>query len=381
MRDLISELLDFRKQEQGYLKLKIEHKDIVPFIKEIYMSFCEYAATQQINYRFECPEQELKLWFDPVQLQKVIFNLISNAFKYTPKGGKINVSISSTNTQAHISIKDNGSGIPQEAVNKIFERFYQIESEHVGSGIGLSLIQRLVELHHGHIELDSEEGKGSTFSVYLPQDISIYKPSELAANGKKSEEEQVYSTNSKEMYFIDTEKVENEAIESGDKKRGTILIVEDNDELRLYMRRIFEPVYRVVDKSNAQEALEYMETQYPSLVLSDIMMPGMQGDEMCHRIKSTPATSGIPVILLTAKTFRTSIIEGLQKGADDYIAKPFDIDILKAKIQAQIENRRRLRQYYTQIALQHTLSTDKTIKEMPVQSLSLIHISEPTRPY
>ena len=128
MRDLISELLDFRKQEQGYLKLKIEHKDIVPFIKEIYMSFYEYAATQQINYRFECPEQELKLWFDPVQLQKVIFNLISNAFKYTPKGGKINVSISSTNTQAHISIKDNGSGIPQEAVNKIFERFYQLEN-------------------------------------------------------------------------------------------------------------------------------------------------------------------------------------------------------------------------------------------------------------
>lgn len=153
-----------------------------------------------------------------------------------------------------------------------------------------------------------------------------------------------------------------------DSDKDTLLIVEDNDELRLYMRRIFEPIYRVIDKSNAQEALEYMETQYPSLVLSDIMMPGMPGDEMCHRIKSTPATSGIPVILLTAKTFRTSIIEGLQKGADDYIAKPFDIDILKAKIQAQIENRRRLRQYYTQIALQHTLSTDKTIKEMPVQS-------------
>ena len=148
------------------------------------MSFYEYAATQQINYRFECPEQELKLWFDPVQLQKVIFNLISNAFKYTPKGGKINVSISSTNTQAHISIKDNGSGIPQEAVNKIFERFYQLENGAnkftLGTGIGLALSKGIIDLHHGNIHVKSEPEQGSEFIIDLLKGNSHFSPEDIA---------------------------------------------------------------------------------------------------------------------------------------------------------------------------------------------------------
>lgn len=155
-----------------------------------------------------------------------------------------------------LQVSDTGIGIPINKQGKIFERFYQIESEHVGSGIGLSLVQRLIELHHGRIELDSEENKGSTFSVYLPQDLSVYKPSELASNNEQNEEEQVYSTNSKAMYFIDTEKVENESVESGDKKRGTILIVEDNNEIRRYLSNGLADLFNTLEAGNGEEALE-----------------------------------------------------------------------------------------------------------------------------
>lgn len=189
----------------------------------------------------------------------IVNNLLSNAFKYTESGQSITVTLKEENNYLVLQVSDTGIGIPINKQGKIFERFYQIESEHVGSGIGLSLIQRLVELHHGHIELDSEEGKGSTFSVYLPQDISIYKPSELAANGNKSEEEQVYSTNSKEMYFIDTEKVENEAIESGDKKRGTILIVEDNNEIRHYLSSGLAELFNILEARKWRRSIGEIE--------------------------------------------------------------------------------------------------------------------------
>lgn len=153
-------------------------------------------------------------------------------------------------------MSDTGAGIPINKQGKVFERFYQIESQHIGSGIGLSLVQRLVDLHHGRIELESEEGKGSTFSVYLPQDLAVYKATELAGSNTSKEEEQVYSTNSKEMYFIDTEKMENEAIETGDKKRGTILIVEDNQEIRHYLSSGLAALFNILEAGNGEEALE-----------------------------------------------------------------------------------------------------------------------------
>lgn len=296
---------------------------------------------------------QLGVWADSKLLDRILTNLLSNALKYTPAGGKISIDVKAEADKVQIIVSDTGIGISPKEQKKLFTSFFRasnaISSGTPGIGLGLLQAKRFATLLKGDIKVNSIVNQGSEFMLILNK-------AAVTASA-------VPTTTPITKDFTTTE---NTTLCDSDK--DTLLIVEDNDELRLYMRRIFEPVYRVIDKSNAQEALEYMETQYPSLVLSDIMMPGMPGDEMCHRIKSTPATSGIPVILLTAKTFRTSIIEGLQKGADDYIAKPFDIDILKAKIQAQIENRRRLRQYYTQIALQHTLSTDKTIKEMPVQS-------------
>ena len=209
------------------------------------------------------------------------------------------------------------------------------------------MIQRLVELHHGHIELDSEEGKGSTFSVYLPQDISIYKPSELAANGNKSEEEQVYSTNSKEMYFIDTEKVENEAIESGDKKRGTILIVEDNNEIRHYLSSGLAELFNTLEAGNGEEALEKLKDNEVDIIVTDVMMPVMDGIKLCKNVKQNIRTCHIPVIILSAKSETKDQMEGLQMGADDYIPKPFSLAILTTKIQNMMRTRRRMLERYS----------------------------------
>ena len=363
---LTTNLINFEHTEVYSPKLYIAEFELNTYMQNLCNGFHSYSATKNIDFTYESNFKETKVWFDKEKMDSILKNIISNALKYTPDYGHVSVCVTETKDSWKVKVSDTGIGIPAKEKKKIFKLHFRgsnaINSKITGSGIGLMLVWKLVKLHGGKINIDSTEHQGTDIRLIFYKGYehlrhySIVEPNQELPVKEVVEQAKVTETPEKLQEMIEAALLQR------------ILIVEDNDELRLYMRRIFEPVYRVVDKSNAQEALEYMETQYPSLVLSDIMMPGMQGDEMCHRIKSTPATSGIPVILLTAKTFRTSIIEGLQKGADDYIAKPFDIDILKAKIQAQIENRRRLRQYYTQIALQHTLSTDKTIKEMPVQS-------------
>lgn len=344
MRDLISELLDFRKQEQGYLKLKIEHKDIVPFIKEIYMSFYEYAATQQINYRFECPEQELKLWFDPVQLQKVIFNLISNAFKYTPKGGKINVSISSTNTQAHISIKDNGSGIPQEAVNKIFERFYQLENGAnkftLGTGIGLALSKGIIDLHHGNIHVKSEPEQGSEFIIDLLKGNSHFSPEDIAHTRLTTDDSRDINK-PLDLTEMPVEEVL-PVVPDTDSGKPVLLIVEDNKEMLDLLKSIFESMYEVHIAQNGKEGLQMAYQVHPSLIISDVMMPEMSGKELCYKIKNSIELSYIPVILLTAQVSEQYTIEGYMFGADDYIIKPFNVKILIARCSNLIKTRQQM---------------------------------------
>ena len=258
----------------------------------------------------------------------------------------VNYNLKEENGWLLLQVSDTGIGIPINKQGKIFERFYQIESEHVGSGIGLSLVQRLIELHHGRIELDSEENKGSTFSVYLPQDLSVYKPSELASNNEQNEEEQVYSTNSKAMYFIDTEKVENESVESGDKKRGTILIVEDNNEIRRYLSNGLADLFNTLEAGNGEEALEKLKDNEVDVIVTDVMMPVMDGIKLCKNVKQNIRTCHIPVIILSAKTDIKDQMEGLQMGADDYIPKPFSLAILTTKIQNMMRTRRRMLDKY-----------------------------------
>lgn len=344
---LVNQLMDYRRAELGVFELKAKKGNAHQLIQDNFLFYDKLARHKKITYTLHSELEDKEVVFDPNYLELIVNNLLSNAFKYTESGQSITVTLKIENDWLLLQVSDTGVGIPLNKQGKIFERFYQIENEHVGSGIGLSLVQRLVELHHGRIELDSEEGKGSTFSVFLPQDINTYKSSELASADNKDEEEQVYSTNAKEMYFIDTEKVENEVTESGDKKRGTILIVEDNNEIRNYLSHGLAELFNTLEAGNGEEALEKLKNNEVDIIVTDIMMPVMDGIKLCKNVKQNIRTCHIPVIILSAKGETKDQMEGLQMGADDYIPKPFSLTILTAKIQNMMRTRRRMLERYS----------------------------------
>lgn len=343
---LVNQLMDYRRAELGVFELKAKKGNAHQLIQDNFLFYDKLARHKKITYTLHSELEDKEVLFDANYLELIVNNLLSNAFKYTESGQSITVTLKEENGWLLLQVSDTGIGIPINKQGKIFERFYQIESEHVGSGIGLSLVQRLIELHHGRIELDSEENKGSTFSVYLPQDLSVYKPSELASNNEQNEEEQVYSTNSKAMYFIDTEKVENESVESGDKKRGTILIVEDNNEIRRYLSNGLADLFNTLEAGNGEEALEKLKDNEVDVIVTDVMMPVMDGIKLCKNVKQNIRTCHIPVIILSAKTDIKDQMEGLQMGADDYIPKPFSLAILTTKIQNMMRTRRRMLDKY-----------------------------------
>ena len=344
---LVNQLMDYRRAELGVFELKIKKGNAYRLIRENFLYYDKLARHKEIHYAFHSDLEEKEELFDPNYLELIVNNLLSNAFKYTDNGKSITVTLKEENNWLILQVSDTGAGIPINKQGKVFERFYQIESQHIGSGIGLSLVQRLVDLHHGRIELESEEGKGSTFSVYLPQDLAVYKATELADSNTSKEEEQVYSTNSKEMYFIDTEKMENEAIETGDKKRGTILIVEDNQEIRHYLSSGLAALFNILEAENGEEALEKLKNHEADIIITDVMMPVMDGIKLCKNIKQNIRTCHIPVIILSAKTDIKDQLEGLQVGADDYISKPFSLREVAARVKAVL---RRTRQTETERA-------------------------------
>lgn len=343
---LVNQLMDYRRAELGVFELKAKKGNAHQLIQDNFLFYDKLARHKKITYTLHSELEDKEVLFDANYLELIVNNLLSNAFKYTESGQSITVTLKEENGWLLLQVSDTGIGIPINKQGKIFERFYQIESEHVGSGIGLSLVQRLIELHHGRIELDSEENKGSTFSVYLPQDLSVYKPSELASNNEQNEEEQVYSTNSKAMYFIDMEKVENESVESGDKKRGTILIVEENNEIRRYLNNGLADLFNTLEAGNGEEALEKLKDNEVDVIVTDVMMPVMDGIKLCKNVKQNIRTCHIPVIILSAKTDIKDQMEGLQMGADDYIPKPFYLAILTTKIQNMMRTRRRMLDKY-----------------------------------
>ena len=286
--------------------------------------------------------------FDGTYLDLIINNLLSNAFKYTEEGESISVKLYRENKYIVLQVIDTGVGIPDDKQQKIFERFYQMENGHEGSGIGLSLVQRLVELHHGQITLVSEVGKGSTFSIYIPQDKSAYSTEELLGGSREPEEQRVYSTNAHDVYVDDTEIVEldsSEREESG--KHGTILIVEDNEELRQYLSNGLSVQFNLIEAENGQKALELLKDNDVDLILSDVMMPIMDGIKLCKLIKQNLRTCHIPVYLLSAKVDIKYQLKGLQVGADDYIPKPFSMEVLVAKILNMLRTRYRIFERYS----------------------------------
>ena len=346
---LVNQLMDYRRAELGVFNLKVRPNPIHNIIEKDFLYYDHLAQRKQIVYNFNSNVEGRTILCDPDYMELIVNNLLSNAFKYTGEGKNITVTLKEENRKLLLQVKDTGNGIPIDKQGKIFERFYQIDNEHLGSGIGLSLVQRLVELHHGSIELESEEGVGSTFSVYLPIEESAYLPEEKQNTSNSVEEERVYTTNNRDMYVIDTESKETveETIVQEEQRKETILIVEDNTDICQYLCEELGKSYHVLKASNGEEALSIVKEQEVDLILTDVMMPIMDGLQLCKQIKQNLRTCHIPIIMLSAKTDLKEQLEGLQVGADDYIPKPFSMTMVAAKIKNLFRTRYRAIEHYS----------------------------------
>ncbi len=331
---LINQMMDLRKIDKGQMVMHMCETDIVGFVNDIYTLFTQQAKAKNIRFSYEHDTNELPVWVDRGNFDKIIVNILSNAFKYTPAGGEIHIRLTHNSEQVFIAVKDTGEGIPDDKLPHIFERFYQspssINDRNVGTGIGLDLTRSLVELHHGTIEAhNNTSGKGCEFTVTIPLGNSHLKPEEMITENR--EPEQITSLIEDDNMAIETEEG-NEREPLKISRRQKLVIVEDDIEILDYLTTELSPDYDVIRCSNGKQGLQATLKELPDLVISDIMMPEMDGNSLCSKIKTNGTTSHIPVILLTAKSRDEDQLEGLATGANAYIVKPFNMDILRRTI-------------------------------------------------
>ena len=346
LRSLISELLDFRKQEQGHTHIYVQEQDFAAFIRETVMLFKEYATSKDVSLELSLP-QTMRMWFDRKQMLKVASNLISNALKHTPQGGTVAIAAKTVGDKAVFSVADTGNGIAREELPNVFGRFYQVRGiesfSEIGTGIGLNLTKGIVELHHGTIAVDSTIGKGTTFTVTLPTRREAFAPDEIdstPASAPAAPEQTAPTATAEDGAAA--------APQTGDdENRPTILIVEDNDDIRQLLVTLFCPFYRTITAVDGREALEITTDEMPDIVLSDVLMPNMSGIELCKAIKRDFSICHIPVVLLTARTAVEQAIEGLKTGADDYVTKPFNSDVLISRCNNLVNTRRLLQRKFS----------------------------------
>lgn len=335
MTHLINQVLDYRRSELGVLYLKVELKNINNDVKEIFELFTQITKSKGINYYFNSNITSQELYYDPNFLERILSNLISNAIKYTSADGTIDITIDERDKRLIIEVADTGCGIALEKQNLIFDRFFQVEESASGTGIGLSLVKNLVEIHHGEISLKSTPGEGSIFTVSLPCTLESYSSQEIVSTPLVAPTDSSHVIAEREIAFMEDRtayeppNLLSETIDSNKK----ILLVEDDDLVKSYLQEKFSECYKVLSAENGKEAIQILEQESDiDLIVSDVMMPIMDGIKLCKYVKHNINYSHIPVILLTAKTDLSAQLDGLQAGADDYISKPFIYAILQAKI-------------------------------------------------
>jgi len=346
--ELVNQLLDISKLESGNMKLQTVPQNIVPLVKALALSFTSYAERKTITLKFTSSEAEIVVYIDKDKIEKIITNILSNAFKFTPEGGTIEVTVRKDERNSNIIISDTGVGIPKEKISKIFDRFYQVDGSHTreqeGSGVGLSLTKELVELHRGKIEVESEEGKGSTFAVSIPLGKEHLSPEEIVEKEKAQDFEDeklkpVYDEEIERKCFHYVELYENESL-------PVLLLIEDNSDVRNYIKINLNNDYKVLEAVDGEDGWNKSVEQIPDLIVSDVMMPKMDGFKLCEKLKTDERTSHIPIILLTAKAAKEDKLEGYETGADEYIMKPFEPDELRARIKNLIQQRKRLHEHF-----------------------------------
>jgi signal transduction histidine kinase/ligand-binding sensor domain-containing protein/DNA-binding response OmpR family regulator len=375
---LINELMDFRKLELNKARVKASKIELISFIKDLAGYFNEEASNREIYLNIEANISKLNIWADPSMLEKIIFNILSNAFKVTPNGGSIIICTSVKNRLEflplvdnetpvkvfEISIKDTGPGLQKDQITNIFERFYQVDnlnrSYYGGTGIGLEVVKSFVELHKGKVEVESTIDVGTIFRVILPIGKKHFEIGELATDAtiitKGSKKEKVFHSDYNEASIVD--------IDEEVKESQTLLIVEDNIELVNYLKQELKSQYKILTAYNGKKGLELAQKAIPDIIITDVVMPEMNGFDLCVQIKNDIRISHIPILMLTTKSMTDDWVQGIESGADAYMSKPFNLRVLKSRLKQLITNRRLLfNKYFSAIietsVNQNTTSLDK----------------------
>ena len=379
MLRLVNQILDFRKIQNKKMKMQVQRVDIVPFVRKVMDNFEAVAEEHRIDFLFQTEKEHLYLWVDADKLEKIVFNLLSNAFKYTPNGKMITMFIREDEKTVSIGVQDQGIGIAENKKKSLFVRFENLVDKNLfnqaSTGIGLSLVKELVEMHKATISVDSHLGEGSCFKVdflkgkehYDKEAEFILEDADAPARMGQVVDIANSSIQSETLVSDDSEKIDDvygEEFAKEENSKELMLLVEDNQELREFLRSIFSPMYRVVEaadgKEGANKALKYL----PDIIISDVMMPEKDGIEMTRELRADMTTSHIPIILLTAKTTIESKLEGLEYGADDYITKPFSATYLQARVENLLMQRKKLQSFYRDSLMHINISTGQ--EEVPV---------------
>lgn len=357
---LIDQLLEFRKIQNNVLTLNLEETDIIGFSRDIYTSFQELARQKLMNYQFICNVDTYTTYIDRGKVDKIIYNLLSNAFKFTPTEGKIDlvVNINKDNESCTISVKDNGIGIPKEKQNLIFSRFMQINFSSSGTGVGLSLVKEFVDVHKGKVWFENNEDQGSVFNVELPTSKSSYEGENFITSIKEADDKMLIDDTN-----LSTQETEAAPVISENTLANyNILIIDDNKDIRDFLTDEFSRHFHVDTAENGKQGLEKAIENNPNLIICDVMMPEMDGFEVTRRLKDEFQTCHIPIILLTAHSSMEHQLEGIQSGADAYIMKPFSLKYLLTRVLKLIEQRETLQRRFSQDSVfdgNYMCTTDK----------------------
>ena len=366
MFKLVNQLMDFNKLENDTLRLSVEQIDVVEAMNNICDTFEFNIKEKGLTLNRFGMEDELMAWTDGDKLEKIVSNLLSNALKFTPQGGHIDVSLDVADEMVKVTIADTGKGIPEEQKENIFKRYYQLDNQtkaivNWGTGIGLYYSRRLAELHHGSLTAGNrEEGTGAVFTFIYPMTEQSYTEQERRP---LYEETGIGKEGEKESSALVLNTLPSADVRDDEDNRPTILVVDDDTEIINYMRILFSQDYRLITCLDADTALEEMRAEEPNLVLSDVAMPGKDGYELCHEIKQDIQLSHIPVILVTAKITAENQVEGLSVGADAYVTKPFEPAVLSALIQSQLKNRERVRKLLSKATTTEDESVEEALSE------------------
>ena len=342
---IINQLLDFRKAEAGALPIQIELCDIEEWCMKIVTMFRGKALKRKIDYQFNSSLNHKLLPADKGYIETILINLLSNAFKFTPDNGQITVSLHEEGKDYILKVRDSGKGIPQGKLEKVFERFYQTDEHNQGTGIGLSLVKCLVDKHHGRIKVESEVNQFTEFCLFLPNNIHSFSKAELASQVVYDENRLLQQIKELEPE-CNAEMPEEDRNEESKEEKPVILLVDDNEEMLKYLKNSLINQYQVIVASNGKIAMDIMKGQEIDIVLSDVMMPEVNGLKLCETIKRNLQTCHIPVILLSAKSSPDDQTSGIELGADDYIGKPFSMALLKGKINNILKSKERIIHFY-----------------------------------